>query len=209
MGRPRQSTPEQEQMAIDLYQSGLSMEQVAEKVGWGGTWVRDVLVRHNIPRRAAKFVLRIAQEELGVMVAEWTRGDTILDIASRHHLSPTFVSRTLQEQGCETRGRRTAGKLATLIKGYSVRNDGYRLVVVPADSPFASMRRGGRNYVLEHRLVMAQHLGRPLRSVERVHHRNGDRADNRIENLELWEHPSQPSGQRAAEVKHCPTCTCN
>ena len=53
-------------------------------------------------------------------------------------------------------------------------------------------------HVAEHRYVMEQDIGRPLLPEEEVHHLNGDRLDNRIENLELWS-SSQPAGQRVED----------
>jgi len=53
-------------------------------------------------------------------------------------------------------------------------------------------------WIGQHRHVMEQHLGRRLRRYEEVHHLNGDRSDNRLENLELWS-TRQPKGQRVED----------
>ncbi len=70
-------------------------------------------------------------------------------------------------------------------KGGIIRHsEGYRAIQVPKDNFFRSMGNTA-GYILEHRLVMARHLNRCLLSWEIVHHRNGNRSDNRLENLEL------------------------
>lgn len=73
---------------------------------------------------------------------------------------------------------------------------GYLWVPVP---PELRHLTNGLMRTNEHRLNMALHLGRPLLPDEQVHHRNGDRLDNRIENLELWS-TSHPSGTRTEDL---------
>lgn len=65
--------------------------------------------------------------------------------------------------------------------GRSVASNGYVLVRVGTNHPLADTR----GYAYEHRLVASRKLGRWLKSTEQVHHINGNKQDNRPENLEV------------------------
>ena len=71
-------------------------------------------------------------------------------------------------------------------------NHGYRMVDAPSGHPYARCKGigsgkmgGSTGYIKEHRAIMEQHLGRILHPHEHIHHKNHDKLDNRLENLEL------------------------
>jgi len=78
------------------------------------------------------------------------------------------------------------GPKAAGWKGGKSNHRGYIWVWIRKTHPMASMRYKS-GYVSEHRLIMAEHLGRPLDPKEIVHHKNGIKDDNRIENLEIMD----------------------
>jgi hypothetical protein len=80
--------------------------------------------------------------------------------------------------------------------GKGQQKKGYIEVYV-TDYPNAS----GPIRTYEHIYVMAKHLGRPLRPKETVHHKNGIKNDNHIDNLELWA-SKHPAGQRITDLLH-------
>lgn len=88
-------------------------------------------------------------------------------------------------------------------RGYSITAKGYKTLWLP-DHPSA-MKAG---YILEHRLIMEQHLGRRLLPNEVVHHINGDKLDNRVENLEVMVKESHDSHgwQNQRWQVTCPCC---
>ena len=125
----------------------------------------------------------------------WADGRSATAIAADVGVARATLARILREAGIDVVARKwwRRGPASHKWTGGRVKHyGGYVAVYVPRDSPWASMARKPRHdygqsalYVAEHRLVMAQHLKRPLLPSETVHHINGQRDDNRIENLDL------------------------
>jgi hypothetical protein len=101
--------------------------------------------------------------------------------------------------GCaDTYRKRRKGELShNWSGGRWINRDGYVMVYI-TESTKDYVRSSSRTYELEHVLVMSKFLNRKLTADETVHHINGIRDDNRLENLELWS-SSHPPGQRVED----------
>lgn len=159
-------------------------ERDAKSRGWCHAhylrWYRDGELTDHVP-------LRVSAEERSCRVAGCGRPIQARDLCGSHYQRWRQRGAVDEEVAI---GRLPQPPRARTSSGWV--SGGYRYVPVDESEQHLT---DGAPYAAEHRLVMARHLGRPLRRDENVHHRNGDRRDNRLPNLELWS-VSQPSGQR-------------
>lgn len=119
--------------------------------------------------------------------------------------------RSLHDRGpCTVAGCTRPAKTASLCWAHYSRRRRTGDVGEPVIAPRRSNGTGGyRNgyrvftvdgqNLYEHRMVAEQMLGRPLKGIENVHHKNGIRDDNRPENLEVWT-SYQQVGQRVEDL---------
>lgn len=113
------------------------------------------------------------------------------DCGKRKELNTDCVKNSgTKSCGCLKKTCQKKGEKSPCWKGGKYEHEGYIRVYVPSH-PHATTN----GYAYEHIVVMCERLGRDLRSHENVHHINGNKKDNRVENLELWS-TYQPSGQR-------------
>lgn len=105
------------------------------------------------------------------------RWDDVRKTAECPTCHKTFQVATFGQTYCSKQCKFDAGI------GQRRRSGRYWIVRVPRNTPGILLH--GRQWMLEHRYVMQQKLGRPLTRRESVHHINGDRDDNRPENLQL------------------------
>jgi len=122
------------------------------------------------------------------------------DCGKNHCVHEGNVLRGLTKScGCLSADRRRGKRHHSWKGGRQIDGNGYVRIYNPDHRNAYS-----NGYVLEHILVMSRHLGRPLNTpTENVHHKNGVKTDNQLNNLELWT-TSHPAGQRVEDqIKWC------
>jgi DNA invertase Pin-like site-specific DNA recombinase len=169
---------------VSLYKAGTPLTSLAEKFDCSARTAAKALREAGVGLRPQGGSPDPLDPKLGQeILALRGRGLIQSAIAKQLGVSVPVVSRVLIDHGVATKARGAAHH--SWKGGRAAADGGYVLVAMAPDHPFAQMRRSN-GYCLEHRLVMAEHLGRPLRRSETVHHvNNNDKTDNRIENLQL------------------------
>lgn len=98
-------------------------------------------------------------------------------------------SKVIKRIGDSSKGRiMPKGDKSNGWKGGRFKLNGYVYIYCPSHPRSVKGGKGGGGYVLEHRLVIEKSIGRYLTKEEDVHHINGIKDDNRLENLKLVSH---------------------
>ena len=145
--------------------AGDSSSQIAEYLGAKTKTVSRFCRRHGI-----ELLQPLTLKDMEDDIAASAKTMTIPEIAREYEFSESGIAKFLKKSGIKAKSARP---------GYIIHN-GYRKNLVP-DHPDAD----SKGYVGEHRLVAEEKIGRRLRKDEVAHHINGDKLDNRPDNIEV------------------------
>lgn len=182
---PRKITENRKKHIIELYLKGKPAYEIAKHLSHDRGTILNILHEANIPIRWGAPKPKLSDEDCLKAKEIYDSGGTIQDVMNTFNVSRTVAYQALRKSKTQIRTKRYGPKSAGWKGGRRINPEGYAEVWIPDDHPFSSMCIKGTRYIREHRLIMAEKLGRILRTDETVHHLNGNRQDNRPENLQL------------------------
>lgn len=185
-----------DEMVIAVYHKCKSAEKAALTLGIGTTTAHRILKRNNVERSGLveyRKTMGLPKQKpyIGIYngsteeILNWYNdGLSMKTIAKKIGRSVRVVSNRISKAGIARPFQGSGPEHSMWKGGRREANEGYWRVWVGPDHLMASMRNH-QGYILEHRLIMALSVGRPLRDDESVHHIDGDHGNNDISNLQL------------------------
>lgn len=173
---------------VAAYLGGEPMEALTKKYRCSHHAIRNAVLRAggNIrPAGGLNRVRRWKDSEISTICELYKSGWTQNNIATRFCTNQPRISKILMQSGAAVREQHARlDRHGSWNGGRSTLEGGYIGVLLHRADPLFCMARSN-GYAAEHRLVMAKSLRRVLSKSETVHHINGIKTDNRLENLQL------------------------
>lgn len=175
-----------QQLIADDYKAGQSISSIANDHCCATATVINILKKRNVQRRPRGNVFsKVSEQQANDIARLWQEGESQNSIGSKYGLTQTNVSRLLSRMGFEIEHRQPKRERHGRWKGgIHIDQSGYRHIKLQCDDQYFCMANAG-GYVLEHRYFLARKLGRPLHANETVHHIDGNRTNNSLDNLQL------------------------
>lgn len=197
----RLMSSEQIDVATKAYEGGASMKEAAALVGFSTQTVKRKLVdRGVVIRKTRRRTLSSAQEDtvIEMYLSGNYKNTEVLEAVGLPGTSVDVLYSLLRARGVPRKLSMTALVGKTAPVGHVTKtSEGYLVERVPDDWKFLGKMKGygSGKWITQHRKVMAEHLDRPLTKHDVVHHRDGDRTNNDISNLQLVTPGSHSNGQ--------------
>jgi hypothetical protein len=188
----------EEQVRSAYVDADRSLKDAAKVLGVNGKTLVRALDQYGIPRKIRgwnrKRTNKYPQLQIREWLAEQLKTKSYRDIAREVGSTEGNVCDFVNRHGLRSANPVADGKKKKFPDGMRGPQNGnwrggryagghhQRYIMVKAPGHPLASKHG---YILEHRLVMGQHLGRYLERNEYVHHINGNGQDNRLENLQL------------------------
>ena len=190
--KPWRPAPHQETKIRTMHAEGHAASVIARAIQIDPKRMLVVLRRMGLPVSRNSRRSGLTMTQLQEIKKAYLNGVGSKPLGQKYGVNDATITRSLRRMGVKIRpvGFQRGEKHPGWVGGRHTSEDGYIRVWLSADDPFVSMANkhsgaNGAGYCLEHRVVLARKLGRPLEEHETVHHIDGDRTNNKLSNLQL------------------------